>query len=215
VGRDGASLKSQFSPVVAHRGKGCQTIGRQSEALAPDGGSGERSSAVLGHIRCRVPACCLRREAVVVNSSADPVQYLVQHDPDPQLRTFIVRSLVEYNGRRSSPENDRPLAIFARRGETVIGGAIGYTHWNWLFVSHLWVRDEDRGCGVGQALLERMEDEGRNRGATRVHLDTFDFQALPFYQRLGYEEFGRLEDYPPGHSRHFLWRALAWQLTRR
>jgi hypothetical protein len=38
--------------------------------------------------------------------------------------------------------------------------------------------------------------------------NTYDFQALLFYERLGYEQFAALEDYPPGHSRHFLKKRL-------
>ena len=30
------------------------------------------------------------------------------------------------------------------------------------------------------------------------------FQALSFYQKLGYQIFGQLEDYPVGHTRYFL-----------
>jgi len=56
--------------------------------------------------------------------------------------------------------------------------------------------------------MQRIEDEARGRGAAAVHVDTYDFQALPFYLGLGYEEFGRLQDYPSGHSRHFLWKRL-------
>jgi GNAT superfamily N-acetyltransferase len=142
-------------------------------------------------------------------ASAQPVDYLVQQEPDPALRTSVIKSLVEFNEQQASPENHRPLAVFGRRAGEAIGGAIGYTHWNWLFVSHLWVREEDRGCGVGSTLLGRIEREAYGRGVDAVHLDTYDFQALPFYLRLGYEEFGQLRDYPFGHSRHFLWKRLA------
>lgn len=44
-----------------------------------------------------------------------------------------------------------------------------------------------------------------------LYLDTFDFQARPFYERHGYEVFGTLDDYPPGHSRFFLRKDLALQ----
>ena len=29
------------------------------------------------------------------------------------------------------------------------------------------------------------------------------FQAPDFYSRHGYTEFGRIDDYPPGHARHW------------
>jgi hypothetical protein len=41
-------------------------------------------------------------------------------------------------------------------------------------------------------------------GARSVMLDTFDWQVEGFYLRRGYREFGRLDDFPVGHSRVFL-----------
>jgi hypothetical protein len=41
-----------------------------------------------------------------------------------------------------------------------------------------------------------------------AYLDTFTFQAPKFYQRLGYREFGRLDDFPPGHARIWFWKPL-------
>ena len=46
------------------------------------------------------------------------------------------------------------------------------------------------------------------RGCRYAHLDTFSYQARPFYDRLGYRLFGELENYPPGHSRFFLRKQL-------
>jgi len=53
------------------------------------------------------------------------------------------------------------------------------------------------------------EAEARKRGCDNAHCDTFDFQALPFYQKLGYETFGHLEDYPANHVRYFLRKRLS------
>jgi ribosomal protein S18 acetylase RimI-like enzyme len=65
-----------------------------------------------------------------------------------------------------------------------------------------------RGGGWGRALLERAEEEAIARGLQGVWLDTFSFQAPGFYQKLGYEVFGTLADYPPGHTRYFLRKTL-------
>jgi len=57
-------------------------------------------------------------------------------------------------------------------------------------------------------LLRATEDEGRRLGSHSAYLDTFSFQARPFYERHGYEVFGTLEDFPVGQQRYFLRKAL-------
>jgi iron complex outermembrane receptor protein len=49
---------------------------------------------------------------------------------------------------------------------------------------------------------------GRKRGCHSAYLDTFSFQAKPFYERCGYEVFGVLEDFPKGHQRFFMRKSL-------
>jgi GNAT superfamily N-acetyltransferase len=97
----------------------------------------------------------------------------------------------------------RPLAIFLREGARVAAGLAGDIYCGWLHVKYLWVSDGLRGRGVGRELMARAEAAARERGCHSAWLDTFSFQARGFYEKLGYEEFGRL-DYPPGHSRHFM-----------
>jgi len=89
-----------------------------------------------------------------------------------------------------------------------VGGLEGELSWQWLFVRNLWVADSSRGSGLGTALIERAEEFALRQGCVGSHLDTFDFQARPFYERLGYEVFGTLEDFPPGSTRFFLRKAL-------
>jgi hypothetical protein len=56
--------------------------------------------------------------------------------------------------------------------------------------------------------MVHIETAARGRGCVAAHLDTFSFQALPFYLGLGYRHFGTLDSYPPGETRHFLWKPL-------
>jgi len=72
----------------------------------------------------------------------------------------------------------------------------------------MWLKEELRGRGYGHQLLLLAEEEGRKRGAKQVYLDTFSFQAPDFYKKHGYEVFGELHDFPPGHQRYFLTKQL-------
>jgi GNAT superfamily N-acetyltransferase len=80
--------------------------------------------------------------------------------------------------------------------------------WHVMSVSILYVDVAFRGMGYGKFLLEKTENEARELGGYMAHLDTFDFQAKDFYERLGYEVFGVLENCPRGHNRYYLRKQL-------
>ena len=121
----------------------------------------------------------------------------------------IIQGLVQFNSSRAEAENWQPLVLLLRdSGGVLQGGLLGHTHWTWLFVSHLWIAEPQRGQDYGRSLILRAEEEARSRGCGHAHLDTFDFQARGFYEGLGYEVFGQLVDFPPGHTRYFLQKAL-------
>jgi ribosomal protein S18 acetylase RimI-like enzyme len=132
----------------------------------------------------------------------------VQQDPDPELVQLLVRRLVAFNEAVAPPENHVRLGVFASADGELVGGAVGYTHWDWLFVSHLWVDATHRQSGLGSELMDTIERAAVARGANAAHLDTYDFQALGFYEQRGYRVFGELDDYPPGHTRYFLMTTL-------
>jgi GNAT superfamily N-acetyltransferase len=75
-------------------------------------------------------------------------------------------------------------------------------------VSVLFVDETSRGAGVGGDLLARAEALGLERGATHAYLDTFSFQAEPFYAARGYAVFGALGAFPPGHRRMWMSKTL-------
>jgi hypothetical protein len=56
--------------------------------------------------------------------------------------------------------------------------------------------------------MSRAESEAIVRGCHHAWLDTFEFQARGFYERLGYRCFGELNDYPTGFARYFMKKAL-------
>ena len=115
----------------------------------------------------------------------------------------------QYNKQRAGDTNHQSLCFMLHTADDeIVGGVIGSTYWDWLYVDLLWLKDELRGHGHGHRLLTAAEEEARQRGAKNAYLDTFSFQAPDFYKQHGYQVFGTLDDFPTGHQRYFLTKEL-------
>lgn len=134
----------------------------------------------------------------------------IEDTPSSADQQALVRGLDEHAGLHVPRPGFKPLAAFLRDdGGALVGGAYGYVNWNWLFINLVWLGTSLRGHGHGRRLILALEQAARERGCTHAHLDTFSFQARPFYEKLGYEVFSTLDDYPPGHQRFFMKKTLA------
>lgn len=134
---------------------------------------------------------------------------VLEPEPADVVRGVVLAGLRTFNRRHAEAPGFEPLVLSARGAAgAIVGGLVGLTGWKWLHVDLLWVDDAHRGMGVGTQLLRAAEREASSRGVRHADLDTFDFQAKPFYEREGYRVFGILEDYPPGHTRYFMRKEL-------
>ncbi|RTM01261.1 GNAT family N-acetyltransferase [Ancylobacter aquaticus] len=125
----------------------------------------------------------------------------IESDPGAQVRALIDQGLDIFNEAKAGPLQASELWVIARDGDgTAKAGLKARTYFGWLHIDWLWVSPEARGSGVGSALLSAAEAEARARGCIGAHLETYSFQAPDFYERHGYQRFGQIEDYPPGHS---------------
>jgi ribosomal protein S18 acetylase RimI-like enzyme len=68
--------------------------------------------------------------------------------------------------------------------------------------------EELRGQAFGSRLLAAVEAEARRRGCKRAVVETSSFQAPGFYERHGYEEFGRVAFGTGRDARIFLRKEL-------
>ena len=80
-----------------------------------------------------------------------------------------------------------------------------------MYFSVLWVEESLRNKGNGTKLLRMMENEAVRLGCKCAHVDTYSFEAKPFYEKNGYTLFATLENYPKGHKKHFLKKNLLQQ----
>ena len=115
----------------------------------------------------------------------------------------------EYNNQQAGEDNAQRICfVLQAPGGEAVGGATGVVYWDWFSLDLMLIQEEFRGRGYGRRLLTLIEEEARTRGATKVHLDTFSFQAPGFYEKYGYEAFGQLDDFPPGHQRIYMRKDL-------
>jgi GNAT superfamily N-acetyltransferase len=133
----------------------------------------------------------------------------VSEQNHPEEQALVENALRAYNASSAPQANYLPLRLTIKNAEgTVMGGLIGHSSYEWLFISVLIIPEALRGKGMGRRLMEQAEEIARARKLTGIWLDTFDFQARPFYERLGYRIFGELKDHPRGISQYWLQKRL-------
>ncbi len=133
----------------------------------------------------------------------------VEAQPSSEDVQVLGSGLTEHALATTKTSGFESIAVFARSPDaTIVGGIAALINWNWLHVSLVWGAKPLRGSGLGHRLLMAIEEVGVQRGCAYAHLDTFSYQARPFYERHGYQLFATLDDYPPGQQRFFMRKAL-------
>ncbi|KKB11003.1 hypothetical protein VE25_14525 [Devosia geojensis] len=138
---------------------------------------------------------------------------IVLAEAEPALVDELERELLAAI-RSSQPQALNSSFTLSIRDESgvLIAGLAASTAYGWLLVKLLWVADSQRGRGLGRALMAEGEAEGLRRGCHGAWLDTSMPDAAGFYERMGYEAFGRLEnregDVVPAHRRWFMRKRL-------
>lgn len=131
--------------------------------------------------------------------------FTLEVDPSPETKRLIIDPLIAFNEAQAGPRNPKEFTFFVHsERRELVGGLLGSTHWNHFFVAAVFVHEQFRRAGIGRELMKRAEALALAQGYDAIYLDTFDFQAPDFYEKLGFTVFGKLPDYPTGHQRFYL-----------
>ena len=121
----------------------------------------------------------------------------------------VIDGIVNHNVKETGQDNWYPVRYYLRgEGDTILGGLFGQIWGQWLHINILWVDRAVRGQGHAREMMKLAETYARSRKCVGIHLETFSFQARPLYEGLGFELFGQIDDYPPGHTNFFLKKRL-------
>ncbi|KTC71671.1 N-acetylglutamate synthase [Legionella birminghamensis] len=96
-------------------------------------------------------------------------------------------------------------SVFARdENNKVIGGATLWVHSDAAYIDILWVEESFRQQRVGSGIMRVVDEYARQQKLAAVFVDTFDFQALDFYLKQGYQLIAEIKAYLLKHDRYYL-----------
>ncbi|MGL5969597.1 MAG: GNAT family N-acetyltransferase [Kluyvera sp.] len=122
----------------------------------------------------------------------------------------LLTGLRAYNRQFIDASDWGDICVYLRDDQGVMrGGLIGQRKGDWLSIDYLWVCETVRGEGAGSRLIKSAQDVAREKGCRYALVDTISFQALPFYQKQGFQLVNTLEDFQQaGMARHYLTKEL-------
>src|SRR5215831_1709466 len=133
-----------------------------------------------------------------------------RHDLSPNEIDAIEDRLYDSNSYATGRHDGQGLG-FVIRDEVgqMIGVAAGYT---WSGISELkqmWIDEAYRGRGYARALLSAVVAEACSRGARRIWVASYEFQAPGFYEKSGFKRMAEFEGWPEGHINVVLCKTLS------
>lgn len=112
------------------------------------------------------------------------------------------------NASLNVSNEEEEINFIALEGDTFVGGVNGYIKNDYLNIRLLLVSEDHRGMKIGNELMKLIEEFGKEEGITNFCLGTAEFQARPFYEKLGYEVVVTYDDFPKGYQLYTLYKGI-------
>ena len=123
------------------------------------------------------------------------MKYKIDFESNPKLEdTQLLCDGISEHAK--SKKGHKPISFFAFfiRDENgkMVGGCNGDICYGCFFVGQLWVTEALRHQGYGTKLMTLAEDHARLNHCPFMAVNTFDWEGLAFYKKLGFHvEFER------------------------
>ncbi|MDR2975814.1 MAG: GNAT family N-acetyltransferase [Streptococcaceae bacterium] len=123
----------------------------------------------------------------------------------PKIDALLLPGMLEHSGK--SVTIDQKIAFALQENGEFYGGIAGSLSFENFHINGLAIDVRFRNQNYGTALMEAIEHAAAELGAKLMTVSTLSFQALEFYEKLGYQVFGSLEDCPfKGVTKYYLYK---------
>jgi GNAT superfamily N-acetyltransferase len=110
------------------------------------------------------------------------------NEPSAEEIEIIHNGLERHSKQTVGKTSFEPFGYLAHGSSgTLIAACTGVLMYGVLYVKLLWVIETARGKGLGQKLLEKAESFAKENNCTYITVDTFDWQAKSFYEKMNYK----------------------------
>jgi len=130
---------------------------------------------------------------------------LITRNDEPTIKDkkVIKEGMLAYHASQGHirPEKDDYYSIIIKNEkEKTVGGIVVSFRWGAMHIQTLWIDETIRNKDWGSKLMIMVEKEAIKRHCHVAYTDTYSWQAPQFYEKLGYELYGKLNDFPEGCS---------------
>ena len=138
-----------------------------------------------------------------------PYHLIVEDDPDPRDLALLEEKLAVAAVAAVGAGEEEEFGIFVRDGaDRIVAGASASVWGECCQIHTLWVDSPQRGHGLATELIAQAEATARRRGCRLVMGLTYDVLTKGFYDRLGYQTVGTIENCPAGTTTRWYCKEL-------
>lgn len=120
---------------------------------------------------------------------------------DEKIEKEIHEKLKKFNEKFTKYSGD--LSLYIEEDGENIGGVVGTAIGETLDIDFLCIDEKYRGRGYAKKLMLALEEEAKKHNLKRIVLDTYEFQAPKFYEKLGYKLYCKLENAWGEYTKYF------------
>lgn len=124
----------------------------------------------------------------------------------------VQQSLIDFNSEFMSTEltnkYEEICLVVKDEQDKICGGLNAVICWNFMEISMIFIDEEIRNYGYGRKLMEQVEQIALNEKCDFIKLDTLEFQAKEFYEKLGYKVFGEIENVAKKYKHYYMIKDL-------
>lgn len=151
-----------------------------------------------------------------INLQLTDLHYSVDHnysvnitkDELEEHKTFLEDIQNQYIKKHQLEYYPNQILYVAMDDETFCGGIEIEEYTTFLHIHLLAVNQEYRGNKIGTNLMRFAEEYAIKHNKEFIDLSTVEFQARPFYEKLGYQVTFTRDNYPKGYKCYNLYKKL-------